>query len=110
MIGRPPRSPLFPYTTLFRSQPSSPVKISIAVAGCVALSAHGHALDDILSASDVRSAGCFALTLRVLVLCKSEGNPIREQGESDGCGDREESKMKQPTLAMAPAEGGSWEL
>src|SRR5690348_17932402 len=41
MIRRPPRSTLFPYTTLFRSMPdkgSSPQKIDIAVAVLMALS------------------------------------------------------------------------
>jgi hypothetical protein len=70
----------------------------------VALTTHGHILHEILSASDVPCrAGGFALTLRVLILGKSGRDPMREQGESDGCGDREERKTNRPTLAMAPA-------
>jgi hypothetical protein len=70
----------------------------------VALTAHGHVFHDILSASDVPCrAGGFALTLRVLVLGKSERDPMREQGECDGCGDREERKTNRPTFAMTPA-------
>src|SRR5438105_5732955 len=41
MIPRPPRSPLFPYTTLFRSQPrrGSMTKSLIAIAAAVFLTA-----------------------------------------------------------------------
>src|SRR5688572_30954601 len=42
MIRRPPRSTLFPYTTLFRSQPSGPVReveVAIVGAGASGLSA-----------------------------------------------------------------------
>ena len=81
-------------------QPSRPVEISIAVTRRVALSADGHVFDEIPSASDVtRRAGWFALTLRLIVLRltvlgKSWLDPVRDQGESDCCGDRKESQPR----------------
>src|SRR2546427_7525448 len=40
MIRRPPRSTLFPYTTLFRSPPFSAREGGVVVNGCIGLSAH----------------------------------------------------------------------
>src|SRR2546430_7467445 len=37
MIRRPPRSTLFPYTTLFRSSPTSAVNITTGITGCCRL-------------------------------------------------------------------------
>src|SRR2546425_6438884 len=43
MIRRPPRSPLFPYTTLFRSRPkSTPIYRPPRSRGCTGASTPGH--------------------------------------------------------------------
>src|SRR2546422_2656230 len=47
MIRRPPRSPLFPYTTLFRS-PLEEAADQVAVAGRSRYPVYGESLDDIL--------------------------------------------------------------
>src|SRR2546429_6720840 len=41
MIRRPPRSTLFPYTTLFRSQRSVPPRLCVSLGGCSAAGAAG---------------------------------------------------------------------
>src|SRR5256885_3072136 len=44
MIRRPPRSTLFPYTTLFRSQRPDLLAVGVAAVGACAAEGHGHAV------------------------------------------------------------------
>src|SRR3712207_8596919 len=62
MIRRPPRSPLFPYTTLFRSRlrVGVPYRINLVAAPdqCVTLEVHGPGTADFDDSDPVRRLSC----------------------------------------------------
>src|SRR2546430_15615970 len=99
MIRRPPRSTLFPYTTLFRSEPErrGPYAGAVGYVGWGAVN-----LDTAIA---IRSA--LVLKDRVVVQAGAgivaDSDPAREVAET-------EHKAQAGVQALAPAKGGGWRI
>src|SRR2546428_2056502 len=91
MIRRPPRSPLFPYTTLFRSdeaqliwQRNEGARGHFEIFGMPAM--RGHAVDDDARAAQLRPADPAVpahAAARVMVIHRSEEHTSELQSRSD---------------------------
>src|SRR5437016_12366695 len=78
MIRRPPRSTLFPYTTLFRSQPIKGAKIDVAFVG----SCTNGRLSDLRIAAEVAKKGKVAKHVRALIVPGSQ--QVEKAAEAEG--------------------------
>src|SRR2546430_11796154 len=85
MIRRPPRSPLFPYTTLFRSSPSPPSGEQSEGAGSASMTGSARRVG-VRGANEVRAGTAVVLVLAAVlfaVLPRSEEHTSELQSQSN---------------------------
>src|SRR2546430_4276093 len=75
MIRRPPRSTLFPYTTLFRSNPAPPTG--------PALGQHGVNIMEFCKAFNAKTANIVDMTIPVVITVRSEEHTSELQSQSN---------------------------
>src|SRR5438876_8173283 len=82
MIRRPPRSTLFPYTTLFRSRASQPLE-RVTTTSLTALKLYSDGVRDVVRSEEHTSElqSPVHLVCRLLLEKKKSSSPAQEQGK-----------------------------